>query len=102
MTFSSLEFLIFFVFVLAVDWLVLARFDGPSALKCRHVFLLIASCYFYMSWNSKLILLLLLSTLIDYVCGAKIHATASPFKRKALLAVCMTSNLGILGIFKYT
>ena len=102
MTFSSLEFLVFFVIVLAVDWLVLARFRGEGPWSVRHLFLLAASYYFYMSWNSKLVLLLLLSTLLDYFCGAWIHASTSPWKRKLALAITMTGNLTILGVFKYT
>ncbi len=101
MTFSSPEFLLFLPVVLTIHWFVLGAFEEVRRSRYRRLFLLAASYYFYMSWNAELALLLLLSTLIDYLAGAWIHATTSPFKRKALLIVSLASNLGLLGVFKY-
>ena len=61
MLFNSIEFLIFFPVV------VLIYFAIPQRIK--NIWLLIASYYFYMCWNAKYALLILLSTIITYISG---------------------------------
>ena len=90
MLFNSIDFLIFFPIV------TILYFAIPN--KYRYIWLLIASYYFYMNWNAKYALLLLLSTGITYLTSLMI---AKGNKRKFWLIVCAVSNLGILGIFKY-
>ncbi|MBE5775414.1 MAG: MBOAT family protein [Clostridiales bacterium] len=97
MQFNSVDFMIFFPIV------VLLYFIIPK--KCRMYWLLIASYYFYMSWNAKYALLIGGSTLITYACGLIIsHVSAQEnarAKKKAALIVCLGINLGILVLFKY-
>jgi alginate O-acetyltransferase complex protein AlgI len=63
--------------------------------------LLIASCIFYGCWDWRYLILLLISTSIDFIVGQKLHDTDShAVKRKLLLFSCVT-NLAILGFFKY-
>jgi D-alanyl-lipoteichoic acid acyltransferase DltB (MBOAT superfamily) len=54
-----------------------------------------------MAWHPAYIVLILGSTLIDYVVGLRIHATDRPKARKRWLMVSLVSNLGLLGLFKY-
>jgi D-alanyl-lipoteichoic acid acyltransferase DltB (MBOAT superfamily) len=54
-----------------------------------------------MSWNWKYGGLLLLSTVIDYSVGRLIAREHRPSIRKTILAVSLSSNLGLLAIFKY-
>lgn len=96
MLFNSLDFLIFFPIVVAVFFVI------PK--KIRYVWLLLASYYFYMSWNPKYALLIFLSTFITYIssifvekCNDKKIMTA----KKLWLAGSLVSNLGILCLFKY-
>ncbi len=63
--------------------------------------LLLASYYFYGSWDWRYLALILIITLANYVAAARIHASASPGVRKGLLAGAVTVNLVILGVFKY-
>jgi D-alanyl-lipoteichoic acid acyltransferase DltB (MBOAT superfamily) len=93
MLFNSLHFVIFLPIVVA------AYFFLPF--KYRWAFLLGASYYFYMCWKPEYVLLLLLSTLIDYYAGIQIGKAASPRKRKLFLLLSLSSNLGILFLFKY-
>jgi len=58
MLFNSLQFLIFFPIVILLYYLL------PHSK--RWIFLLLASYYFYMSWNPAYIVLILISTLVDY------------------------------------
>lgn len=54
-----------------------------------------------MSWNVKLISLILISTVIDYVLGIKIGEATEPKAKKRYLTLSVCANLGILGFFKY-
>jgi alginate O-acetyltransferase complex protein AlgI len=61
MLFNSYSFLIFLPIVLVL-YLVIPK-------KFRWLLLLIASYYFYMSWNATYALLIALSTIITYFSG---------------------------------
>jgi len=94
MNFNSGIFLIYLPVTVIGFWLL------PH--KARKYWLLAASCFFYMYWNPTLILLLALSTVIDYSCGRGMeHFREDKAKRKALLLVSVFMNLGILFFFKY-
>lgn len=94
MLFNSLHFLIFFPTV----W-ILYQYAG----KYRSLLLLLASFYFYMSWNYLFILLLLFSIIIDYYAGVSIsELPIEDWKRKIYLILSLVINLGFLGYFKYT
>ncbi|MCH2232328.1 MAG: MBOAT family protein [Crocinitomicaceae bacterium] len=54
-----------------------------------------------MSWEVSLIILILISTVIDYLVSNGIARQESHRKKKWLLAVSVLSNLTILGVFKY-
>ncbi|HAN32313.1 MAG TPA: MBOAT family protein, partial [Myxococcales bacterium] len=98
MLFNSLLFLVFFAGALAGSWLLVGR------LKLRLGFLLLASYLFYMSWHPHFIVLILLSTLVDFFVAQRIEDTpdSSPTRRKTLLWTSLAMNLGLLGYFKYT
>jgi D-alanyl-lipoteichoic acid acyltransferase DltB (MBOAT superfamily) len=93
MVFNSLHFLWFFVVVYALYRLLPHR---P-----QNWLLLIASYYFYASWDWRFLSLLLASTLVDYSCGRMIESTADPKPRKLLLCLSLGFNLTLLGFFKY-
>ena len=94
MLFNSLSFLIFFPIVLAVYFVI------PK--KTRYIWLLAASYYFYMSWNPRYALLLLFSTAITYVGSLLLNKWMDrPGRKKAVVAVGVLVNFGILFLFKY-
>lgn len=93
MLFNSLEFLIFFPIVIFLYFITPHRF--------RWVLLLVASYYFYMCWRADYIILIILSTIIDYYAGMKMSAEPEKSKRKKYLALSLLSNLSILFFFKY-
>ncbi len=93
MLFNSFSFLIFFPIV------VLLYFIVPK--KVRYIWLLIASYYFYMSWNPKYIVLILISTIITWVSGLLLEKFESVACRKWVVATSFATNLGILFFFKY-
>jgi alginate O-acetyltransferase complex protein AlgI len=92
--FCSQAFLYFFVCVFAVYWLL----PNHSA---RLGWLLAASIYFYASWNHWLAGLIVASTTADYWVARLMEASSSPRHRRALLALSIGANLGLLAYFKY-
>jgi D-alanyl-lipoteichoic acid acyltransferase DltB (MBOAT superfamily) len=93
--FNSLDYILFLGVAVAGFWL-LARHR-----QLRIVFIFVASCLFYMAWHPAYIVLILGSTVIDYVVGLRIYASSREKTRKRWLLVSLVSNLGLLGIFKY-
>lgn len=93
MLFNSLEFLLFLPLVLLCYYVTPFRF--------RVFLLLLASYYFYMRSNPVYILLIIVSTLIDYSAGLMIERTNSNRKRKLYLTFSLLTNLGLLIFFKY-
>lgn len=94
MSFASIRFLIFFPCVFFLYYAVPFRF--------RKYLLLAASYYFYMCWKPEFIVLIILSTAIDYFCGLGIEKHRGKGHRaKIFLWVSMCMNLGLLFFFKY-
>lgn len=93
MLFNSFEFAIFFPLVVIGYFLLPPRF--------RWAFLLGASYYFYMCWKAEYLVLIVISTLIDYVAGLRMGKTTVRSRRKKYLLLSLVANLGILFTFKY-
>jgi alginate O-acetyltransferase complex protein AlgI len=86
----------FFTFLAAV----LAMFY-LSPRSWRRVILLAASYFFYMSWNAKFVVLLLVLTATDYIAALWMARVPAGGRRKTWLIVGLCANLGFLGFFKY-
>ena len=69
--------------------------------KYRWILLLIASYYFYMSWNPRLIVLIGGTTLISYICAMKVEDSQEKSRKKAWMMAALISCLGVLFFFKY-
>lgn len=97
MLFNSYAFLLFFPIVVCITFLV------PK--KVQYIWLLLASYYFYMNWDAKYALLLLLSTFVTYLSGLFIEYIRKKDKnlatQKWVVAISFSINLGILFFFKY-
>jgi len=94
MLFNTIEFVIFFVFVLGVLVTIKNK-------KFHHLFLLGASYFFFYYTSNYLITLLIFSTLLDYFVGNQIWKTKILSRKKILLALSIAGNLSLLGYFKY-
>lgn len=94
MLFNSIEFLIFFPIVTLLFYLIPHKF--------RWMFLLGASCFFYMWFIPKYILILLLTIAIDYFAGLLIEKWENHrAKQKTCLIVSIVSTCLVLFVFKY-
>lgn len=108
MLFCSSAFLIFFLIVFALYWSAAAlpmifRRGGPELTRqVRIGLLLVASFYFYASWNKWLALLVFGTTILDYFFArAMEYPGQEPRDRKLLLMLSLLMNLGILCYLKY-
>lgn len=93
MLFNSLIFLVFLPCVFGTYWFL------PT--KHRNTFLLLASYYFYFSYNPWFLLLLIGTSGLDFYLAKLISKTDNEPKRKTLLILSIVSNIGVLFIFKY-
>lgn len=69
--------------------------------KARIFFYTVFSYVFYAASFPPYILLLLTSSIVDFYTGKKLDKTEQLWKRKALLSLSLTINLGLLASFKY-
>ncbi len=93
MLFNSLIFMVFMAVVLMIYY----RLNH----KHQNLFLLLASYFFYGSWDWRFTFLLLISTVVDFFVGRSLHVATEVNRRKMLLTISVCVNLGILGFFKY-
>ncbi|MCP4641896.1 MAG: MBOAT family protein [bacterium] len=93
MQFNSWEFLVFFPVVACLHFLLPGRY--------RWILLLAASYMFYMAWVPSYLVLILLSTGVDYIAGRLLDRTENRAKRWGLLLLSLGLNLGLLFAFKY-
>ena len=69
--------------------------------RFRWVLLLISSYFFYAYWKWEYLVLILLSTAVDYVASNQIQKLKGNWSRKIWLAISMSTNLGLSFLFKY-
>lgn len=94
MVFNSYTFIAFFVVMLILH-------NMPFSWRTKKINLLLASYLFYAAWNPPFILLLWLSTVVDYFVGRSLFHQENKHKRRLLLVVSLIGNLGMLCFFKY-
>ncbi|NUY79787.1 MBOAT family protein [Flavobacterium sp. MAH-1] len=94
MVFNSYTFIVFFAVMLLLHYL-------PLSWKTKKINLLLGSYVFYAAWNPPFILLLWLSTVIDFFVGRKLYYEENKMRKKLLLVVSLIGNLGMLCFFKY-
>ncbi|PCJ50274.1 MAG: membrane-bound O-acyltransferase family protein [Gammaproteobacteria bacterium] len=94
MLFNSLTFILFFVLVLAVHYSALSW-------RSKKISLLTSSYLFYAAWNPPFVILLMISTFVDWNAAKWIHTAKTQNKRRFYLLLSLATNLGILGYFKY-
>ena len=91
MLFNSISFLLFFPIVSILYW------GMPN--KYRNIFLLLASYFFYMSWEPTYALLIIFTSLSTWICAIFTELTEK--YKKAIITICILFNLLILFLFKY-
>lgn len=96
MLFNSLDFAIFFPTVFIVYWIF------SKHLTLRNTVILLSSYLFYGWWDWHFLILIIISSTVDYYVGLKLFKAKEIKTRKAFLALSLIINLGFLFYFKYT
>lgn len=94
MVFNSLTFVVFFACVLAMHSL-------PLGWTTKKVNLLLASYLFYSAWNPPFVILLWISTVVDWYAAQGLVKSQRQATRHAWMLLSVVANLGMLGYFKY-
>ena len=94
MLFNSIAFIIFFIVVVSIHYL-------PLKWKIKKVHLLLASYVFYAAWNPPFVILLWISTVVDWFAAKIMSKEERKGRRKILLGFSLLANLGMLSYFKY-
>lgn len=93
MLFNSLLFLLFFLIVTSGYYLL------PH--KLRWIWLLIASCYFYMYFKPVYVLIIFFTIAVDYVAGILIENAKGTRQKQLWLLLSLVANIGVLAFYKY-
>jgi D-alanyl-lipoteichoic acid acyltransferase DltB (MBOAT superfamily) len=96
MLFNSIEYLIFLPIIFIIYW----KFFNKSVKYQNHL-LLLASYFFYGWWDYRFLSLIIISTVVDYVVGLKIHDSSQIKIKKRWLSLSILLNISLLGFFKY-
>ncbi|MBE6097709.1 MAG: MBOAT family protein [Schwartzia succinivorans] len=93
MNFNSSQYAIFLPLVFILYWWLPHRF--------RWGLLLVASYYFYMSWNPQYVVLILGTTIVSYISAILLERLDSPQQKRLVIVVAGLICLGVLFVFKY-
>lgn len=96
MLFNSIDFAVFLPIVFFLYW-----FGCGVSVKAQNALLILSGAVFYGWWDPRYLTLLLFTSGIDMVVALGLERTDRIRSRKALLAVSLVANLGLLGFFKY-
>src|SRR5512144_342972 len=94
MVFNCLAFVVFFALVLGLHSL-------PLPWIVKKINLLLASYIFYAAWNPPFVILLWISTIVDWFAARKLVEAKRKATRHAWMLLSVVANLGMLGYFKY-
>jgi alginate O-acetyltransferase complex protein AlgI len=94
LVFNSLTFVVFFTVVLLLHRI-------PFSWTTKKINLLLGSYVFYAAWNPPFVILLWISTLVDWVVARRLYESTGATRRRAWLLVSLAVNLGFLAFFKY-
>ncbi|OME04928.1 membrane-bound O-acyltransferase family protein [Paenibacillus odorifer] len=98
MLFNSYPFMFGFLPIVLAGYFILNRL---RLTLCAKVWLTLASLVFYGYWNIKYVPLILISILFNYVMSHFIHTTTAK-RRRPLLIFSLSTNILLLGYYKYT
>jgi alginate O-acetyltransferase complex protein AlgI len=94
LVFNTLTFVVFLAIVVALHSI-------PLPWTTRKINLLLASYVFYAAWNPPFIVLLWISTLVDWFAAQGLVKADRPGSRRAWMLLSVVANLGMLLYFKY-
>ena len=94
MTFNSYTFILFFA-------VILCMYYSRIPWKAKKTTLIAGSYLFYAAWNPPFVLLLILSTIIDWFAAKLIYTSERKTHKITWMIVSVVVNIGLLAFFKY-
>ncbi len=94
MLFHTFNFFIFYTIFITAYFVLKSQ-------KHRVLCILLFSNIFYAWWNWKLLGLIWLTIVLDFIISKKIHGTENQRKKLFYLFITLFINFGLLGFFKY-
>ncbi len=95
MVFSSLVFLFVFLPVILILYYI-------SSNKYKNYLLLIASLFFYAWGEPTYVVIMILSIIVNYICGLLVEENKKASVKKFGLILAIAFNILMLGVFKYS
>ena len=110
MVFSSLTFLYYFLPVMLVLYILMPnkvsippKREKALTVPVRNLFIFVTGLFFYAWGEPFYVIIMIISTLIDYTAGRLMHKFDDKQKiRTACLIVSVCMNIGLLAVFKYS
>jgi len=97
MVFPTLSFLVFYLVVWPLSWAAVAlRWH-----RVHKLVIILASYVFYSSWNTKIMVVLLASVLLNWLAGRLIDFHRGRPAARWIVSLAVAINIGVLGFFKY-
>src|SRR5437867_1052061 len=93
MLFDSTAYILFLILATLVYWCL--------PFRKQNYMLLAASYFFYGWWDWRFLILMAVSTVVDYLVARKIAATSDERAPRLLLLFSVVLNFSFLGVFKY-
>src|SRR5262245_15774840 len=93
MFFDTPVYFVFLSLVVLIYWR-LSRYQ-------QNIFLLAASYIFYAWWDWRFLILIAISTLVDFYCAKVLAVSRERVRRHQILILSVGMNLTFLGFFKY-
>ncbi len=94
MLFNSVEFFVFLPLVFFIYWLI-----PPRLRNLQNIWLLVASYFFYGWWDYRFLVLIALSSAVDYLAALAMDKESR--HKRLWVGISLLVNLGALGFFKY-
>ena len=103
MLFNSYIFIFAF---LPLSFFIYFYLTQKKLIVASKIFLVFSSLFFYAWWNVIYLPIIMLSIIFNYLIGRELHTYGlnheSKLKKKLLLTFGITSNVALLGYFKYS
>lgn len=96
MYFNSIDYILFLFLFFILYW---SRF--PKTEENKNLLLLFGSYFFYSLWDFRFLILIIYTSVINYLIGSEIFNSKKERRKRLLIVLCVISNLGVLFVFKY-
>jgi alginate O-acetyltransferase complex protein AlgI len=95
MLFNSFSYILFLLAVFVLYWIL------QRSLRLQNLLLLAAGYFFYGTWDSRFVALLIAGGLADYLVAMGLEYVSALRWRRAILFLSVATNIGVLVLFKY-